>query len=152
MEGTMTDPVVLRPGEGTDRGLFGSALVVKASGDQTGGAYSLIEAGLDPGGAGPLPHKHLDREESFYVLDGEFVFHVGDDSVRATAGTFLLVPRGVVHTFSNGGETRARLVLIHSPSFEGYFEELRALADSGATDPAVYAGMMSKWGMEVVSP
>jgi mannose-6-phosphate isomerase-like protein (cupin superfamily) len=148
----MSDPIVLRPGDGTDRSLFGSALVVKASGDQTGGAYSLIEAGLETGGVGPLPHKHLDREESFYVLEGEFDFRVGDDTVRAIAGTFLLVPRGVLHTFSNAGSTRARLVLIHSPSFEGYFEELRALADSGATDPVVYSEMMSKWGMEVVAP
>ncbi len=148
----MSDPVVLRPGEGTDRGLFGSVLVVKASGDQTGGAYSLIEAGLEPGGTGLLPHKHLDREESFYVLEGEFTFRVGDDTVRATGGTFLFVPRGVLHTFSNPGTMRARLLLTHSPSFEGYFDELKALADSGSTDPAVYAEMMSKWGMEVVSP
>ena len=147
----MSEPVVLGPGEGTDRGLFGSTLIVKASGADTGGAYSLIEAGLEPGGVGPLPHKHRDREESFYVLEGDFDFRVGDDTIRAAAGTFLLVPRGVLHTFSNAGSTRARLVLIHSPSFDGYFEELRHLADSGETDPHVYAEMMTKWGMEVVT-
>ena len=148
----MSEPVVLGPGEGTDRGLFGSTLIVKASGADTGGAYSLIQAGLEPGGVGPLPHKHVDREESFFVLQGQIDFRVGDDIVPAIPGSFLLVPRGVVHTFSNSGTTRAGLVLIHSPSFEGYFEELRRLADSGETDLKPYAEMMAKWGMEVVTP
>jgi mannose-6-phosphate isomerase-like protein (cupin superfamily) len=148
----MTDAKVLGPGEGIDRGLFGSTLLVKATGADTGGAYSLIEAALEPGGVGPLPHKHLDREESFFVLQGQIDFRVADAIIPAIPGSFLLVPRGVVHTFANAGTMRAGLVLIHSPSFEGYFEELRALADSGEQDPAVYAEMMSKWGMEVVSP
>ena len=148
----MRDPVVLGPGEGTNRGLFGSTLIVKASGADTGGAYSLIEAGLEPGSVGPLPHKHLDREESFFVFQGQIDFRVGDDIIPAIPGSFLLVPRGVVHTFVNAGEARAGLVLIHSPSFEGYFEELKALADSGETDPKAYAEMMARWGMEVVTP
>ena len=148
----MRESKVLGPGEGTDRGLFGSSLVVKATGADTEGAYSLIEAILEPGGIGPLPHKHLDREESFFVLQGQIDFRVGDDVIPAIPGSFLLVPRGVVHTFTNAGETRAGLVLIHSPSFEGYFEELRSLADTGEQDAAVYAALMSKWGMEVVSP
>ena len=147
----MADPIVLGPGEGSVLDVFGTKLVVKAGGDETGGSYSLIEAGVDPGGFGPLPHRHLDREESFFVLEGEIDFRVDQGTARGTPGSFLLVPRGVVHTFANAGETRARLLLIHAPSFEGYFRELGALAAGGPPDMAALGELMKKWGMEVVN-
>ena len=147
----MSDPIVLRPGEGRAVDLFGTKLTVKAAEAETGRAYSLIETAVDPGGFGPLPHRHLDREESFFVLEGDIDFRVDDDTVRASAGGFLLVPRGVVHTFSNAGTAAGRLLLIHSPSFEGYFRELGALAASGRADQASLSELMGKWGMEVVA-
>lgn len=146
----MTQPVVLGPGEGTVLDLFGTKLSVKAADDVTGGAYSLIEATVDPGGLGPLPHRHLDREESFFVLEGEIDFKIDDGTIRGTAGSFLLVPRGAVHTFANAGSTRCRILLVHSPSFEGYFKELSALAASGTADQNSVAELMKRWGMEVV--
>lgn len=146
----MTDQIVLGPGEGTVLDVFGTKLSVKAADAVTGGAYSLIEATVGPGGLGPLPHRHLDREESFFVLEGEIDFKVDDGTIRGTPGSFLLVPRGDVHTFANVGKTRGRLLLIHSPSFEGYFKELSALAASGTADQDSVAGLMKRWGMEVV--
>jgi quercetin dioxygenase-like cupin family protein len=128
----------------------GTELSIKAAERETGGAYSLIEAGVPQGGLGPLPHRHLDREESFFVLEGEIDFRVGDDTIRGTRGSFLLVPRGVVHTFSNAGSAPARILLVHSPSFEGYFAELGALAASGTGDQDAVAALMKKWGMDVV--
>lgn len=67
-------------------------------------------------------------------------------------GSFLLVPHGMVHTFSNAGDRPARLLIIHSPSFEGYFVELSRLSAAGAPDLAALGELMRKWGMEVVTP
>ena len=61
------------------------------------------------------------------------------------------MPRGVVHTFSNAGTTKGRILLIHAPSFEGYFHELSRLAAQGQPDAASLGELMEKWGMEVVS-
>ena len=34
-----------------------------------------------------------------YVLEGEITFYVGDETYRATPGTFVFLPRGVHHSF-----------------------------------------------------
>lgn len=146
----MSDPIVLETGQGSVLDLFGTAITLKATAAETGGAYSLIEGALPPGGLGPLPHRHLDREECFYVLEGEFDFRVAERTVHASVGTTLFVPRGTLHTFVNCGESLARLLILHSPAFEGYFRELNALAASGSSDPNALTELMTRWGMEVV--
>lgn len=40
----------------------------------------------------------------FYVLDGVLAMRVNDESHQVTAGTFVCVPPGVTHTFSNTGD------------------------------------------------
>ena len=37
------------------------------------------------------------------------------------------VPGGVAHTFGNVGATQARLLVLHAPAMDDYFEELQAL-------------------------
>ena len=64
-------------------------------------------------------------------------------------GDFLLVPRGAAHTFGNGGETPARLLVLHAPAMDAYFEELHQLWSVGEppTREAERA-LMSRYGME----
>jgi mannose-6-phosphate isomerase-like protein (cupin superfamily) len=61
--------------------------------------------------------------DSFYVLEGEAEFLVGDESVLLGPGSFVAAPPGVVHTFS-GGPGRSRLLKVHAPSL-GFHEWLR---------------------------
>jgi len=68
----------------------------------TGGAYSLVEATCAPG-AGAPPNRHPDDDEAFYVVEGEFEFHVAGEDIRATAGSFIRVPNGAIHAFRNAG-------------------------------------------------
>jgi quercetin dioxygenase-like cupin family protein len=84
---------------------------------------SLIEFELEPGFEGPEPHTHDDHVDSFYVLDGEAEFQLGDEKLRLGAGSFVAAPPGVVHTFS-GGPGRSRLLNVHAPS-AGFHEWLR---------------------------
>ena len=49
----------------------------------------------------PHPHIHHAHEEGFYILEGELEFVVGTQTVRAGQGSFVMVPIGVAHTFSN---------------------------------------------------
>ena len=58
--------------------------------------------------AGPGPHVHRAHVDAFYVVEGELRFGVDPDvePVRAPAGTFVLVPPGVVHTFANESDAR----------------------------------------------
>jgi quercetin dioxygenase-like cupin family protein len=86
---------------------------------------SLIEFELEPGFEGPEPHAHDDHVDSFYVVEGNAEFVVGDEKVVLGAGAYTCAPPGVVHTFS-GGPDRSRLLNIHAPS-SGFHEWLRAL-------------------------
>jgi quercetin dioxygenase-like cupin family protein len=84
----------------------------------------LIEFELEPGFAGPDPHRHDDHVDAFYVLDGEPEFLLGDEKLRLAAGSFVAAPIGVLHTFSNPGAGCARLLNVHAPS-RGFHEWLR---------------------------
>jgi quercetin dioxygenase-like cupin family protein len=67
---------------------------------------------------GPDPHVHHEHTDSFYVVEGELEFGVGPDveKVRAPAGTFVLVPPNVVHTFRNVSGATAKYLNFHAPS------------------------------------
>ncbi len=149
----MSEALFLQPGEGRELHIFGATLTLKATSAVTGEAgYSLVEGVFQPGGFHPLAHIHTDRDEAFYVLGGEFEFLVGDSTVRGAAGTFLHVPRGMLHQFSNAGDTPARLLFMHSPALEGFFLELKTLADAGPPNPETLSALMRRWAMEVVVP
>jgi mannose-6-phosphate isomerase-like protein (cupin superfamily) len=79
-----------------------------------------------PGRHGPPAHEHTGEDDSFYVLDGELVFLLGEDEeVVAGPGTFVLVPPGVRHTWTNRSGAVARLLNVHAPA--GF--DRRVLAD-----------------------
>ena len=56
-------------------------LAVKATGEQTGGAFGLIDNLMPAGFASPY-HMHRNEDESFYVVEGEMTFYVGDERVK----------------------------------------------------------------------
>lgn len=84
----------------------------------------------EPGQRGPDPHVHREHVDSFFVLAGELVFGLGPqvEEVRAPAGTFVSVPRNVVHTFANAGDAPAFFLNFHAPSC-GFAESLRGRAE-----------------------
>jgi mannose-6-phosphate isomerase-like protein (cupin superfamily) len=85
----------------------------------------FLEYDVGPGYEGPGPHFHKEHVDSFYVLEGELEFRVGDDTVRAPTGAYVLVPPNVVHAFTNPGPGRARFLNVHAPE-KGFVEYLRA--------------------------
>jgi quercetin dioxygenase-like cupin family protein len=123
------------PGQGTQYSARGSTITFKALGEDTGGAFSFLEREMPPGGRMPPPHRH-EGPEAFYVLDGVLEFHVGDEVLQGTAGSFVLVPAKVAHTFGNTSDQPARLLTIHSPAADHYFAELQELW-SAAQPPSV---------------
>jgi len=98
-------------------------MVIKACAQDTGG-YTLHENILPAGSPGPLPHIHRNHEEAFYVLEGELTMRVGARTITAPVGSFVVVPRGVVHQPSNPGTQPTRVLLIFSPAgMDEFFTE-----------------------------
>ena len=80
----------------------------------------------------PPPHIHHAHEEVFYVLEGELEFLAGTETVRAGAGTFVMVPIGALHTFSNPTDRPARFLNTFTPPrYIHYFEEMSKLFQAG---------------------
>ena len=92
------------PGEGAAFSAVGDIYRVLATGKQTGGAYSLSEIRVSPNN-GPPPHVHSREDESFFVVEGEITFRIGDEKIVARPGTFILGPRGVARTVWHPDET-----------------------------------------------
>jgi mannose-6-phosphate isomerase-like protein (cupin superfamily) len=147
-----TDGVVLQPGKGRILSGLGSVITFKAVSEATGGRYSLVEYYAAPNFQGPPPHIHPDVEEAFYILEGEFAIRLGVDTIRAPVGTFVLIPRGTIHTFSNPGDQPARFLVIVSPGgFERYFEELAPLVgEHGYPPPEVMKALGEKYNFLVI--
>ena len=82
---------------------IGGGMVLKVRDEDTAGANSVHDNTIPPGSPGPRPHLHRDHEEAFYVLEGELTVRVGPRTIKAPAGSFVVVPRGVVHQPSNSG-------------------------------------------------
>jgi quercetin dioxygenase-like cupin family protein len=112
----MTHPPTLRqPNEGQTVAVVGDVYRFLATGDDTDGRYAMFEAVVPPGG-GPPPHIHSREEESFYVLEGEITFQVGDARFVAKAGTFANMPVGSLHSFRNDTDRLARMIISVAPA------------------------------------
>jgi quercetin dioxygenase-like cupin family protein len=127
-------------------------VVLKATGQDTAGAYALRENVMQPG-QGPGPHRHDAVDEAWYVLEGTMTFLAGTEVIEVPAGGFVLVPRGVTHAFTNRHDEAARfLVLFSPPGLETMFEELHELqqSSSGGVDPQVRAALQARYGTKTV--
>jgi mannose-6-phosphate isomerase-like protein (cupin superfamily) len=113
------------------------------------GDFSLMERTLPAGGRRPPAHRHVNCSEAFFVLDGQVTFHVSGTDMSGGPGDFLLVPRGAGHTFGNGGAEAARLLVLHAPAMDAYFEELHLLwAGAQPPDAGEERSLMARFGME----
>lgn len=147
----------LKAGDGKAFWVVGDLYTILASGEDTAGAYALIHA-VVPAGAGPPPHLHRREDEAFYVLAGEVEVHVDGQTVRATAGDWITLPRGSLHYFKNVATTPAKMLILVTPSgLEKYFEE----AGKPATDRTAPApppdierllAVAPKYGLEIRVP
>ena len=142
----------VRPGEGlTIQGPAGGPLTFKARGDETDAALTVFENVIAPGD-GPPFHTHAGEDESWYVLDGELRFRLGDEVASAAAGSFVFVPRGTPHCFQNVGAQPARIIVMFTPSgMERFFDRFATLP-AGPVDPDAFRRIGAEVGMDVVGP
>jgi quercetin dioxygenase-like cupin family protein len=135
---TALRPYVIHRDEGETLSFFGALTWIKATGAQTGGAFGLIEH-LIPGGEGPPWHLHHNEDESFYVIEGEVLFIIGDEQQRITArpSTLVFGPRNIPHGFRVAGSSPARMLIEATPAgFEHFVLALAEPAPESGFGPA----------------
>lgn len=122
--------IFLPPGGGRVYAMGRLSAVFKADHAETGHAYSVSEWWLDPNTEGPGPHQN-DEDHVWYVIAGTMHVLLGEDWIEAPAGSFVLVPGGMMHTFENRSNARAGLLNINSqagfeadmPGISAWFEK-----------------------------
>lgn len=146
----MADYLIVPPGGGEQLSVrAGSTVEFKAVAATTGGAFSLHERRVRAGGRRPPAHVHPDRTEAFWVLDGQAEFELDGDLVTAAAGSFVLVPGGVLHTFGATAGAAAHLLVLHAPALDGYFRELAGLwSGPEPPTPDTELDLMRRHGMQ----
>jgi mannose-6-phosphate isomerase-like protein (cupin superfamily) len=126
---------------------FGALTVaIRASVDETGGAFSLIEE-LPPLSDAPA-HVHENEDEYFHILEGNHVVTVGGQEHQLGPGEGVFAPRGIPHAQRRVDPGVGRLLTVVTPGgFEGIFRRLAAAEDAGNLDAAAYAAASAEFGI-----
>ena len=127
----------------------GSVMLFKALAEQDGGDFSLMERTLPAGGRRPPAHRHTNCSEGYFGLEGLVSVQIGAGELTLGPEQFLLVPRGTIHTFGNGSDQDARLLVLHAPAMDAYFAALDALwSRDRPPSPEQERELMARFGME----
>lgn len=130
----MLEPYVHEPGAAELRWMGETSTYFLADGERTGGAFALVDEQAKRGDSVPL-HRHDEDMESFYVLEGEVTFFIGDEpGVRTGAGGFAHVPGGTVHGFRIESET-ARYLILTTPQHGEFYRAITLPAQADGSPP-----------------
>jgi quercetin dioxygenase-like cupin family protein len=156
----LIQPGLIHSGEGRRLAIAGGIYTIKATAEDTGGTYGMMEMLIPPQG-GPPPHIHSREIESFYILEGSLSFWLSDRKLSASAGSLVIAPPGFTHTFKNEENAPARVLLLITPAgLERFFQEVGIPIGEGSPvseppAPENLEGVVttaSKYGIEIKSP
>ncbi len=149
METTQSEHRVIKPGEGDNVGAIGLGIHVRMTGEDSSGAYSLFEYVVPPGLGGPPTHIHSREDELFIVTAGTVRVELDGQEHLVSAGSSLLMPRGVPHHFHNPFEEETRIVAVVSPGgLESYYRALSQLPP-GPRDMEKIGAIMAEFGLQL---
>lgn len=105
------------------KGVTQNILDIKISGKDTKNDLAVFEqTGLSPNGGPPL-HIHPFQDEWFYVVEGEYLFQVGEDKYQMKSGDTIFLPRNVQHAFIQLTEN-GKMIVSYLPAgkMEAFFQ------------------------------
>jgi quercetin dioxygenase-like cupin family protein len=138
--------IFIPPGGGRvyEQGGFRGA--IKVDDHESGGRQCFSEWTVEAGDDGPPAHLHKKHQEAFFVVEGTLRFRAGEETIEAEAGSFIFIPPGVIHAFSNTSDEPARCVNAYVPGgIEGFFVEVGEAMAGGQPDPAEIKRLSAKY-------
>ncbi len=99
---------------------------------------------------GPARHLHVDQDEWFYAVEGEFIIEVGQARITLQPGDSLLAPRKTPHVWAHIGNERGRILIAFMPAgkMEAFFREVTKASAMPPQDPELWRAH----GMELLGP
>jgi len=146
-------------GSGEDRYLeelliMGGRFDCKVSAKDTGGDLCIYDTIREEKG-GPALHLHHSQDEWFYVIRGEFIVKVGDDTFPLHPGDSALAPRKIPHAFAKISEAEGQMLVLFQPAgrMEDFFRQMSKLGTGiPKGQEEVLKKLWEQHGMEIVGP
>lgn len=115
------------------KGVTLNLLDLKISSKDSNGDIAVFEqTGFTPKGGPPL-HIHPYQDEFFYILEGEYLFQVGEEKFQMNAGDTIFLPRNVQHAFAQLTE-KGKVIVSYLPA--GKMEDFFKTTSSWVSPPS----------------
>ena len=122
---------------------------------------SVLEHAARRGDSPPL-HVHVNEDEVFHILEGEFRFQIGAEQRSGRAGDTVIAPKGVRHTYRVESVRARWLTVTARGQFEDFVRAMARDAPARELPPAsgppsqeaidALTGMAAQHGIEIVGP
>ncbi|MEO6286829.1 MAG: cupin domain-containing protein [Dyadobacter sp.] len=123
---------------------------VKISGKDTNGQLAVFEY-IGKEMIGPALHVHHDQDEIFSIIDGEYLFQVGNEKFTVKAGDTVFAPRGIPHTWIQLSAQGIQVYMVQpAGQLEDFFLALNELKEA-PTEESIKR-MHESYGMSVLGP
>jgi quercetin dioxygenase-like cupin family protein len=131
--------------------MIGNTLCLKLCVNDASGSVTVMENTVAAHNRPPL-HVHP-FEESFYILEGSFIFEIGGVEHNATSGDFVHIPGNVPHVFQNTGDRDGRyLIVIRPAGIEKFFATCAAHSVNNPNEIATLNVLAENYGVRILGP
>jgi mannose-6-phosphate isomerase-like protein (cupin superfamily) len=119
--------------------------------DTDGDLYIFESTRVEKGG--PTLHLHYSQDEWWYIMEGEFLFKIGDESFTGKAGDSFFGPRMIPHAFSKINDGNARMLITFQPAgkMEAFFKSVSVGPDNTLSEEEKLA-IRKDHGVKIVGP
>ncbi len=144
-------PKIVTPDDGRTVRLFGVRFDYKIESGDSAGQFAAMEVTI-PAKTLVKPHNHTNEDEYSLILSGTIGLRVGEKTTEASAGSYLVKPRGVPHAMWNATDEPVRVLEMLSPGgLEEYFEKLGpVLAHEGGAGAKEYYELAEAYGITIM--
>lgn len=140
---------IVKNNQGHQLNVLGANQIIKLTGKDTNGQFTLIEQNNEPG-VGIPPHVHENEDEVFQVIQGQVEMLIGEETSILNSGDLIFCPKGVPHSWRVVGKSKALAILTIFPAvLENMFEELAELP-AGPPDLQEVAKICGKYNLKFV--
>jgi len=121
-------PYVVRAGQDRNQEelhIMGGQFDCKVSSKDSDGAFLMYDTVRREKG-GPAYHLHHSQDELFYIIKGEFLIKIADETFTLKAGDLAFAPRKTPHAFAKISDEEGQMLVMFQPagSMEDFFLQM----------------------------